>query len=307
VSTFQLFSAVAALFLTVVWVVIVARQRLWSVVVVGALSLLLPAFGFAVYARQPGQSPPGDAVWFLVGLLYLAMFLMLAWRFTVGRSRRPSSVIFPAAIETQRYARAVVGRSLLVVWVSVLLFLFEPAFALANLALNAAWMAIWIPRRSRMRELQSSVQVAVPPERAFEFVTDLRNWPFYRDDVEVVEVTPDGPLAAGSEYVVRTLIPPSLRRTSHRQIESRHRVSAMVPGSSYTVAFPDQPGNVSRTDFAPIDSGTLITNTRSLRVPFPQASVGTLLNFHHTVEAIRAGEARKNTRLKEILEQARSQ
>ncbi len=268
---------------------------------------MVPAVGFAVYAREPGQSPPGDAVWFLVGMLYLAIFLVLAWRFTVGRSRRPSSAIFPAATETQRYTRAVVGRSLLVVWVSGLLFLFEPAFALANLALNAAWMAMWIPRRLRMQELRNTVQVAVASERAFEFVTDLRNWPLYRDDVEVVEVTPDGPLAAGSEYVARTVIPPSLRRTSYRQIESRYRVTAVVPGSSYTVTFPDQPGNVSRTDFAPIDSGTLITNTRSLTVPFPQATLGMLLNFHLTVEALRAVEARKNARLKEILEQAPSQ
>ncbi len=304
---YQLFSAAFAILLLVVWVVVILRYRWWGVVVVSGLSFGLPAIGFAVYVIAPGPSPATGAVVFLVALLYLVMLVALVRRFTIGRKGRPSPLIYAPANETQRYMRGVVGRSLAVVWLSSLLFLVEPAFAIANLALNAAWMALWIPRRWRTSQVQNSVLVSVAPQRAFEFVTNLNNWPLYRDDLELVEVTPDGPLASGSEYVARAPIPQSLQTTSHRRIESRLRVSAMVPGSSYTITRPDEPGYVSRTDFVPIDTGTRITNTRTMTIPFTQASLGVTLNLPRALSVARAVDARRNARLKEALEQAPSQ
>jgi hypothetical protein len=305
-SHYQYLSAILATLLVVVWFLLVLRYRLRGVVVISGLSFGLPAVGFAVYAIAPGPSPADAALVFFVALLYTPILLLLAWRFTFGRRRRPNPLVYEAAGETGRYIRALAGRAFLVVWLSGLLFLVEPGIAIANLALNAAWMAIWIPQRLRSREVQYSVQVSVPRELAFEFVTNLKNWPLYRDDTELVEVVPDGPLATGTEYVARTLIPKSLQTSSHRQIETRYRVTAVVPGSSYTVRLVDQPGNVSRTEFVPHGSGTMITNARSITVPYPQASQGMTLNLPRALSIAREADSKRMARLKEILEHAPS-
>jgi hypothetical protein len=305
-SYYQFFSGALAIVLMVVWVVLVLRYRIWGVAVVFGLSFGLPAVGFAVYAIAPGPSPADAAVVFLVVLLYAAVLLLLALRFTVGRRRRPNPLIYEEAGETGRFMRALAGRAFLVVWLSALLFLVEPGIAVANLAVNAAWLALWIPRRMRTRLERNSVQVSVAPERAFEFVTNLHNWPLYRDDTELVRVTPDGPLASGSEYVARALIPKSLQTTSHRQVESRYHVTAVVPGSSYTVQLLDQQA-ISRTEFVPVDSGTRIANTRSMVIPYPQASMGVMLNLPRALSIAREADTRRLARLKEILEGAPSQ
>ena len=306
-SYYQFFSGTLAFLLVVAWVVPILRHRWWGVVVVSGLSFGLPAIGFAVYAIGPGPSPADAAVLYLVGLLYLAMIVALVMRFTRRRRLRPSPLVYTSANETRRYLRGVAGRAFLVLWLSGLLFLVEPGFAIANLALNAGWMALWIPRRWRTRQVQNSVLVSAAPGRAFEFVTNPKNWALYVDELELVEVKPDGPLAAGSEYVTRTVIPPTLQTTSHRQIENRYRVIAMVPQSSYTVTWSDEPGYWSRTDFLPVDSGTRITFTRTMMVSFAQASQGVTLNLPRALAVARASEARRNARLKEVLEQAPSQ
>lgn len=303
---YQFFAGVLAILLVVVWVVLILRNRWWGVLVLSTLSFALPALGLAVYAIAPGPSPSQAALLVLAAVLYLVGLVLLGWRFTFGRRWRSSTLIYTAASETKRNLRGVAGRAFLVVWLSGLLFLIEPGLAIANLAINAAWMAIWIPRRWRTRQVQNSVQIAVAPERAFEFVTNPKNWPRYNPDLELVAVTPDGPLVAGSEYVTRTVIPKPLQTTSHRQVESRHRVSAMAPGSSYTVTWSDQPGLVSRTDFVPVDSGTRITNTRTMTVSFLEASIGVTLNLPRALAVAREMEDQRNARLKEALEQAPS-
>jgi hypothetical protein len=306
VSFWQLFGAIAAVVLAAWGIIAVARYRIRSVIVIAALSFGVPMVGFATYALTPGPPPLEGVVGFLVALLYAAIIGALFWRFTFGRRRR-HAVVYQGAEETRRYTRGLLLRALFVVWLSLLLFLFEPAFAVAYLVLNVAWTMIWIPRRWRTRQYVSGVEISVPAERAFEFVTDLKNWPLYRDGVELVSVTPEGPLRLGTEYVARTAIPQPLRMTPHREIENRFKVSALVPGRSYTVSLPDQPGNAVRVDFEPADSGTRITNTNAVTFPFPQASVGTMLNLNRIRSTMREVEARRHARLKQVLEAASSQ
>lgn len=303
-SFYQVLSAALAMLLILAWAVLVLRYRWWGVFVLSGLSFALPAVGFGVYAIRPGKSPADAAVAVFVALLCVAMLVALAWRFTLGRRHRSDPLIYSGANETGQYGRALARRAFLVLWLSGLLFLVEPGIAIANVALNGAWMALWIPRRLRTREVQNSVQISVPRELAFGFITDPNNWPLYRDDTELIEVVPDGSLAMGTEFVARTLIPESLRTTSHRQIETRFRVTAIVPGSSYTVTSVDQPGNVSRTDFAPVGSGTLITNAHGMTVPYPQAIQGVMLNLPRALSATRQMDDRRMARLKEILEMA---
>jgi hypothetical protein len=306
-SFYQLLSAALAIVLIFGWVFLVLRYRFWGVVVVSGLSFALPAIGFAVYAIKPGKSPADAAVVFFVALLYAAIFVALAWRFTFGRRRRRDPLIYSGANETRQYIRGLAGRAFLVLWLSGLLFLVEPGIAIANVALNVAWMALWIPQRLRSREVQNSVQISVRPGFAFEFVTNPKNWPLYREDTELVEVVPDGPLASGTEYVARFPIPKSLQTTSHRHIESRYRVSAVVPGSSFTVTLVDQPGNATRIDFVQVDSGTLMTNAHSMKVPYPQASQGMILTLPRALSVAREADVKRMARLKEILERAPNQ
>lgn len=81
----------------------------------------------------------------------------------------------------------------------------------------------------------------------------------------------------------------------------------MVPGSSYTVTWSDEPGFVSRTDFVSADSGTRITNTRTMTVSFPQASQGMTLTLPRALSVARVLDARRYARLKEVLEQTPNQ
>jgi hypothetical protein len=164
-------------------------------------------------------------------------------------------------------------------------------------------MDAWLPLRFRTWNTRVETDIAAPPDRVFEFLRDIRNWKLYREDGEVVNVTPECPLAIGSEYVARVVVPESMRRTSYQAVESRYRVTAMVPGRSFEIGILHQDGTV-RTDVEPIPSGTRLSKTTQSTLGLLRAWSADTFNNRAMDRAMRPREQRNNERLKKILEAA---
>ena len=303
----RVIAAVICAVLIMLIVIAIVRWRMPSVSTVFALMFGIPAVGFGAYAFVGGPQPNSDAEFFLLFILYGAMALILAVAIVVRRiRRRVKPTVWSMASDSRRYTVALISRWAVVLWVSYFLFLFEPGFAIANIALNLAWMIAWLPRRFRTWTDLADTTIAAPPERVFEFVTDVRNWRRYRDDVELVKVTPDAPLAPGSEYVVRVAMPESLRRTSYRSVEFRYRVTAMEPGRSYETKVLDQSATI-KTVIEATPSGTRLSRTGETTVGLLRAWAADRFNNDIARKALRIRDQRNSQRLKAILEAAPNQ
>jgi hypothetical protein len=246
------------------------------VIVVGLLGL--PAIGFAAYALNPG--PVGDFGFTGLGLAFallaaLALGVNLARRATAGRA--PTFADVHGGLPFYLLAwLSLVGA------ITSVLAILEPGFAIANVALNLGWLAIWAPRFARRQDRSSSYEIAAPRERVFAFTTDPANWPLYNPTIESVEVNPPGPLAPGSQVTVkqrlsyaglrgpRVLMPGSVRATS--------AVTALIPGrllSSQRVDLPDSSDSVELTDAA---HGTRVDAAIKLVIPYRLAVLGACLS-----------------------------
>jgi len=300
-NIWQVFAALLAGALLIAWTWTSVRFRRLSTAFVTSLLLGTAAVGFGAYALSPGPPPQENAVVALTVVLYVAIVVALA--VSIRARRKPRTTVYPLADDSRRYRRALIVRTLAVLWFSAMLYLFEPGFALANVAINIVWIAFWIPRQSRIAHYESGTEIAAPPEQVFAFVTDLRNWPRYRDDLELVSQHPDGPLELGTEYAARMNIPAGFQRTRYRQIESRYRVSSIAPGRSYTTTLVDQPGNHTTTSVEPNEAGTRLMIRSDLLIAFPEACSGGMLVLPLVTRVRRASDAVRFARLKQALGQ----
>ena len=276
------------------------RWRMRSTTVIFVLLFGLPAAGFATYAVRPGAEPDLSAAVDLAIVLYAAGAVGVIYAI-VRRIRRGRPTVWEMSSDSRRFMTGLIVRWLLVLWMSSLLYLFEPGFAVANVAVNLLWMLVWVPRRFRTWTRRVEADIAAPPQRVFEFVSDVRNWKLYRDDVQLVSVTPEGPLTAGSEYVARVPIPPSLRRTSYRYFESRFRVTAMLPGESFDTRLLGQE-STARTTLEPTPTGTRLSRATETTMGLLRAWSADMLDNARAYAALGPREQRNNERLKEILE-----
>lgn len=301
-SDAQLFAGGFSAVLVVVVVAASIRWRLPSVSAVYALMFAVPALGFAEYAVVGGPGPDLDLAYNLAGILYGLVLILGTSAVVLRIRRRGKPAVWNMATDSRRYAIALAFRWMMVLAISAAVYVFEPAFGIVNVCLNLVWMIAWLPRRFRTRTQRTETEIAAPPKRVFEFVRDVRNWPLYRDDVELIRVSPDGPLAAGSEYVARVVIPESIRRASYRHVESRYRVTSMLPDRAYEVRLLDLSGSV-RTELEQTPSGTTrLSRTVQTTMGLLRAWSADALNNPIADAAMRPRERRINLRLKEILE-----
>jgi len=298
VIVWQTFAGGLALLMVAGIVVMVWRARLVSMLVIAVLTVGVPAAGFAMYAVAPGPPPDERFVGALALVLYGGMGLML-----IAIRRRPQArTAYELSRENRLAPQVFLGRLAFVLWLTaMLLVLHMAAWAVANLVVNIVWMAVWIPRRMRMKASTSSVDVAAPPDKVFEFLTDLSRWPLYRD-TQLVSVTPPGRLANGTEYVVRVPVPEALKRAVRpRQMESRYKVSDVVAGRSYSATLED--GRVrTTTNIEPIAAGSRVTRRTEMRFPFVQAAQGALVTAWTTMSSRRDAETKLLTGVKKLLE-----
>lgn len=281
------------------------RWRLRSTTVLFMLMFGLPALGFGFYAIRSGPNPNLDIIVALVILLY-ATGAMLIVAGLVRRIRRGRPTVWDMATDSRRYLIALIARWLQVLWFSSLLYLFEPGFAIATVALNVVWMIVWLPSRLRTSSRRVETDIAASPTRVFDFVSDVRNWRLYRDDVELVSLSPDGPLGEGSEYAARVAVPETMRRTSYRAFLFRYRVSGMVAGKSFDILLLDQVGRM-RTEVEPSPLGARLSRTSETRMGLLRAWSADMLNNPPAEAAVRKREDNNHRRLKDILETAPAQ
>ncbi len=299
-NAWQLFAEALAFVLMLFAGLMLWRLRLVSTLVMAALTVGLPAAGFLEYVIAPGPPPDETYVVALAVVLYASVLLSLP--FAIRRRRRARSV-YELASETRLSPRVLIGRLAMVMWLTAMLLVFHMAvFAVVNLVANIIWTVVWIPRRMRFIASGANIDIGAPSERVFEFMTDLGNWSRYRDDVELVSVTPPGRLANGTEYVVRNPMPEELKRAGrYRQMESRYRVYDVIAGRSYSATLED--GRVrTSTTMEPSAAGSRVTRRIEMRFPFDQATQGAMITAWSTIPSRRALETKLLTRVKKLLE-----
>lgn len=298
-NAWQLAAAVLAGFLIVVALVLVLRFRQLHTLVLALITFVSPAVGFAAYSMFPGPQPPASVALTLSVILYAVAFVGTVFSI-INRWRNRRAVLTVAALDRMT-RRGFVARLFIALWLTALLLPLEPAFAIANLAINVLWECAWIPMRWRVVRYEHTAEIAAPPDPVFNFITDTANWPLYRDDVEIVGVDPPGPLRVGTLYTLRLPIPASPRVRHPRQLELRSVVANMVPGRSYMVMPPDRPRESGVTTLEPTAGGTRITVSANPTISFVNASQGAVLRAPAEFAARHASDTKRFARLSQVL------
>jgi len=298
----QLTAGFLAAILVLIGAVSLVRYSRPVMLVVLGFVLLIPAAGWAAYAIVPGPAPhPGLLVWlaFIPAIAGLAVGVwMLAWM-----NARREALTF-ANIELLSNGTLVVYASLIVA-LSDVLALWQPAWAIANVCVSALWLLAWTPRRMRETRFESAVEINAPLARVYSFLVDPNNWPRYQDGLEVVAVRPPGPLAAGSEVVLRQRYDSHIRgpRMLPEVIETTSVVGAVTPEQSLTMHLAGRPESTATFEFAPSGDGTTVTSRSRSLAPYRLAAFGALIELRTQRAERRARAQASLARLKDLLEE----
>ena len=296
----QLMAAFIAILLLLVAAAGLVRST--SPVVPAAIGLLIviPFAGFAAYAIVPGP-PPNFTLLPFAGLAVSIALTAGVWMVGLMVTRRG-----PLGLQSL----ASIGIATVVLWQGIVVALsaflaqWQPAYAIANLGVDAAWIAMWLPGRTRTVSSTAAIEIAAPRPRVFAFLADPANWPRYDADLVSVRVEPVGALAAGSEVTQvrryeRAVRGPAMLPDT---VEVTSVVTQVTDGESIASAARDGRSNATLR-FADHDSGTTVTTHARLTVPLRLALVGGAVAMRAQRRQRRA-KARENlARLKAVLEQ----
>ena len=184
----QLAAGGIAVILALLSVFALVRSRGPLLGVMLGLLVAVPLAGFAAYAVVPGRTPDLDSI-------------LLAWipaLIALGGAAAVLAVALTRRGPLSRSTLAVLTAGTIVLWeglvlaLSVVLAQWQPAFALANVALNVLWLVVWIPAGMRRLDSQTSVEIAAPRSRVFDFLAQPSNWPLFDEDLVSVAVRPPG-------------------------------------------------------------------------------------------------------------------
>jgi hypothetical protein len=264
------------------------------------LLLAVPFVGFAAYAIVPGRTPDLDAIlvaWMPAASALVGGGLVVA---TVA-SRRPMTGPRLLAVS----AGTVMLWEGLVVALSIVLAQWQPAYAIANLALNAAWLLFWIPAHLRRLGGQTTVEIRAPRSRVYEFLAQPTNWPSFDEDAVTVSVRPAGELATGSEIVEVRRYEAAVR--GPRMLPDTVEVVAVVTAMAADQAITTRAAAGSSTAeylFTDTATGMAMSIRARITIPYRAAILGAAVVLWPQRRG-RAAKARRNlARLKELLEQA---
>jgi Polyketide cyclase / dehydrase and lipid transport len=294
----------AAVFIAAVLLLIgiAALIRSTSIYVLVALGLLaaIPFLGLVTYAVAP--RPQQDLGVILDLAVIAALVALSAGMFAVVTSMNR------AALTAGRLSA--LGIAYVVLWIGIVLAitafiaLWEPAFAVANLVVNGAWICYWAIPRTRAMAGMSSIDIKAPRDRVFSFMTDASNWPRYDEQLLSATAIPPGPLREGSRVTELRQYDSPVRgpRTLPTTVEVVTEVLKVEPGKSI-VARDGRRTVTSRTGFADTAQGTAVSIDVRIKVPFQYAFLGAVLLFRSQRAARRARADRNLAKLKQILEQ----
>jgi hypothetical protein len=269
------------------------------VAVMVGLLLAVPFAGFMAYSIVPGRKPDLDAM--LVAWIPASIAL-------AGGVAVVASVAGRRPLTAPRLVAAGIGTVVLwegvVVAVSIVLAQWQPAYAVANIALNAVWLAVWLPSGLRGVGGETTVEILAPKARVFEFLARPSNWPQFDEDAVSATVRPSGDLAVGTEIVQVRRYEAAIRgpRMLPDTVEVVAVVTGLVPEES--IATRSAAGSATAEyAFAGTAAATALTIRGRVTVPYRAAILGAAIVLW-SQRASRAAKARRNlARLKALLEQ----
>ena len=256
----------------------------------------IPAAGFFLYSIAPGPPPAVTLITVVASFLVALAIFPAFYGFSPARSFQGTPQDFSTM---NRYFLARCGCGLL--GVIGFLFMFEPWFAWVNLAAIIAWLAIWTPRRARLVRYEVSADITASTNETFQFLLEPANWSRYQD-IEVLSVKPDGPIAAGTELTMRRLIRDAWDPAAQRwPVMQLYKITAIV-GTSYTLVSFDH--SESHTiEVRPIRSGSTIDRRVQWLLPFTDAILGRRFDLRRQIANARELQQRNIQRLNELIGQ----
>ncbi len=301
-SVWQLTAGFLAAILVFIGAMSLVRYSRPVMLVILGFVLLIPAAGWAAYAIVPGPEPHlGPVLWlaFIPAVLGLAVGVwMLAWM-----SARRDALTF-ANIELLSNGTLIVYAALIVA-LSDVLALWQPAWAIANVCASALWLLAWAPPRLRETRIDSSVEINASVARVYSFLVDPMNWPRYQDGLEVVAVRPAGPLAAGSEVVLRQHYDSHIHgpKMLPEVIETASVVSSVTPERELAMHLANRPASTATFAFAAAGEGrTTLRSVAQSVAPYRLAVFGALIELRTQRGERQVRAQRSLARLQELLE-----
>jgi hypothetical protein len=272
-----------AIFLVVVAAVYFVRRvfiaRNLAFLVAFAQVIAIPGAGVVFYVFEPTDVP--DSTWFAiagVGMAFIALGIRIV---TGGRAeRRPPDHVWTSDELGRGSRMALVIRALEGGGFTTLVFGLEPAFALANLVVNAAWVALCLPYRLRESTAENSIDIDASPAAVWRVMTDPSLGVWKTDRVIQMESVPAGSLRLGTKIlsVSRTTLTRPWRGLNEILVRSESEVIEFVEGSSFTARSSD--GSAwTRRDVAANGAGSTVRMASRFRSTIPGAILGRALEI----------------------------
>lgn len=298
----QLAAGVLAATLVLIAAVAFLRYPRPVMLVVFGLLVVIPAIGFAAYALVPGPVPhPGPLLWlaFIPAIAGVAAGVwMLAWMSSRRSALTFSNIEFLSNGTLIAYGGLVLG-------LSDVLGLWQPLYAIANVAASAVWALAWVPKRWRESRVESTVDIRAPVSRVYSFLVDPANWPRYQEGMESAVARPPGPLRVGGEVVTRQRYDSHIRgpKMLPEVIETTSVVTELAPDSRIAMQIANRASSTSVIEFIAANGDTrLLVRTRSL-APYRLAVFGALIELGTQAPERRARAQHNLAHLKELLEE----
>jgi hypothetical protein len=296
----QLSAGFIAFLLALIVVMAFVRSRSPVILVAVLLLVAVPLAGFTAYALVPGP-PPDFGGWQLavaaagVVIASIGAVVMLG---TATARRGPLSSSTSARLGIAMVALWV-G---IVIGISAFLAQWQPGFALANVVLNGAWAALWIPTSTRRLRSANSFLVRAPRSRVYQFIGRLENQALYDENVVSATADPPGDLVPGTKLTVIRRYDSGVRgpRMFPGTVEATSVVTELVADTSIILRGPV---SASTFDFADSPEGTVVSTRVATTVPYRLAFLGAVPAILARRRSERAQRDRSIARLREQLEQ----
>jgi hypothetical protein len=278
---------------------VLPRRQPLNVVLSMFQVLLVPMLGLAFYVVTVG--PPPQSTWLAWPAMALVTVAVVLAVLNIRLNRGLRSGLITYRMLGRQNVLALAVRVCAVLGFTGYLYIFEPPFAVLNIAANAAWALIWVPRRWRAITTEDSIEVAADAGRVWGVLSDPDNWPLWQVGLEAVSSQPAGPLAVGTQLTRRrTRGFPAPKGRPPATIETRSTIIEMVPGWSFTANSLDRDATTTY-ELRSGGGGTLIRIRTDQAIPVLQGMLGAGLEIPAAMKTLSASNAQSLARLKELL------
>ncbi len=275
------------------------RRRPMHELVFWFQALLVPTLGLAFYVVTVG--PPPQSTWLVWPATALVAVAVLVAILNLRSRRRLASGLTTYRMLAGQHRLTLFFRISAVIGFSVYLYMFEPLFAVLNVAASAAWGCIWVPRRWRAISYEASIEVTADAARVWAFLSDPVSWPLWQVELDAVSARPAGPVVVGGQLTSRrTWGSPPPKAGPPATMEFRSVITEVVPGSSFKARSLDRDA-LTTFELRSGGAGTLIRARSDQAISVIQGMVGLGLEIPAARKTFDATMAQSLARLKELL------